>query len=82
VACVASLGVGRGHKNLATLSEMLLRISQSTATPTSWRRDPFSRTSEIDELICGLSELGELGPKASWQEDRLGQNLCEIKSDL
>ena len=26
-----------------------------------------------------LTELGELGPKASWLQDRLAQNLCEIK---
>src|SRR5262249_3341403 len=47
--------------------------------PTSWRRDPFNRTSEINDLIRGLSELGDLGPKASWAGDRLAQNLSEIK---
>src|SRR5262249_15575897 len=39
----------------------------------------FNPKSEIDDLIRGLAELGELGPKASWLEDRLAQNLCEIK---
>ena len=47
--------------------------------PTAWRRDPFDRTSEIDALIRGLTELGELGPKASGSDDYLARNLCEIK---
>jgi ATP-dependent exoDNAse (exonuclease V) beta subunit len=47
--------------------------------PTAWRRDPFNRTSEIDELIRGLSELAELAPKASWPQDYLAQNLGHIK---
>ncbi len=47
--------------------------------PTAWRRDRFEWTSEIDELIRGLTELGELGPQASWLDDYLAKNLCEIK---
>src|SRR5262249_18323344 len=47
--------------------------------PTAWRRDPFHRTGEIDDLICGLSDLGELGPQASESDDYLARNLCEIK---
>ena len=46
--------------------------------PTAWRRDPFNRTSEIDELIRSLTELGELGPQASESDDYLPRNLCEI----
>ena len=51
-------------KNLWT---RLQNLAEHRDFPTSWRLDPLSRTSEIDELICGLSELGELGPKVSWQ---------------
>jgi ATP-dependent helicase/nuclease subunit A len=47
--------------------------------PTAWRRDPFNRNSEIDELIRRLTELGKLGPKASSLQDNLAQNLNEIK---
>jgi ATP-dependent exoDNAse (exonuclease V) beta subunit len=47
--------------------------------PTPWRRDPFNRNSEIDELILRLTELGNLGPKASSTQDNLAQNLNEIK---
>ena len=47
--------------------------------PTPWRRDPFNRNSEIDELIHRLTELGNLGPKASSAQDNLAQNLNEIK---
>jgi ATP-dependent helicase/nuclease subunit A len=47
--------------------------------PTAWRRDPFDRTGEIDALIRGLTELGELGPQASESDDYLARNLCEIK---
>jgi ATP-dependent helicase/nuclease subunit A len=46
---------------------------------TAWRRDPFNRNSEIDELIRRLTELGKLGPKASSTQDNLVQNLNEIK---
>jgi ATP-dependent exoDNAse (exonuclease V) beta subunit len=46
---------------------------------TAWRRDSFNRANEIDELIRGLSDVAELGLKASWAGDRLAQNLCEIK---
>src|SRR6516162_6864811 len=47
--------------------------------PTAWRRDPFNRTAEIDELIRGLTNLAELGPQASESDDYLARNLCEIK---
>ena len=47
--------------------------------PTPWRRDPFNRNSEIDELIRRLTELGNLGPKASSAQDNLAQNLNEIR---
>ncbi len=47
--------------------------------PTVWRRDPFNRTREIDGLIRGLSELGQLGPQASSPDDYLAANLSEIK---
>jgi len=47
--------------------------------PTAWRRDPFNRNSEIDGLIRRLTELGELGAKASSLQDYLAKNLIEIK---
>jgi ATP-dependent exoDNAse (exonuclease V) beta subunit len=47
--------------------------------PTAWRRDPFNRNSEIDDLIRRLTELGKLGSKASSTQDNLAQNLNEIK---
>ena len=47
--------------------------------PTAWRRDPFNRTVDINSLIRGLTEIGEFGPQASWSDDYLAKNLCEIK---
>jgi ATP-dependent helicase/nuclease subunit A len=69
----------QSQKPRDTLRNAAANLAEHRDFPTSWRRDPFSRTSEIDELIRGLSALGELGPKASWLQDRLAQNLCEIK---
>jgi ATP-dependent exoDNAse (exonuclease V) beta subunit len=47
--------------------------------PTPWRRDPFDRATDINELIHRLSELGGLAAKASWPDDYLARNLIEIK---
>ena len=69
----------RSQKPRDALRNAAANLAEHRDFPTSWRRDPFSRTSEIDALIGGLSEVGELGPKASWPQDRLAQNLCEIK---
>jgi ATP-dependent helicase/nuclease subunit A len=69
----------RSQKPRDALRTAAANIAEHRDFPTSWRRDPFSRTSEIDELIRNLTEVGELGPKTSWLQDRLAQNLCEIK---
>jgi ATP-dependent exoDNAse (exonuclease V) beta subunit len=47
--------------------------------PTPWRRDPFDRTSEIDDLLLKLAGLGELATQASNSEDYLARNFSEIK---
>ena len=47
--------------------------------PAPWRRDPFSRTSQIDDLMQELTALGELAAKASWSQDNLARNFIEIK---
>jgi ATP-dependent exoDNAse (exonuclease V) beta subunit len=69
----------RSQKPRDALRNAAANLAEHRDFPTSWRRDPFSRTSEIDELIRNLTEVGELGPKTSWLQDRLAQNLCEIK---
>ena len=58
----------RSQKPRDALRNAAANLAEHRDFPTSWRRDPFSRTSEIDELIRGLTELGELGPKASWPD--------------
>ncbi len=37
---------------------------------------------EIDELIRGLTELGELGPKASWSGDYLLETSARLNASL
>jgi ATP-dependent exoDNAse (exonuclease V) beta subunit len=69
----------RSQKPRDALRNAATNLAEHRDFPTSWRRDPFDRTSEIDELIRGLTELGELGARASWRDDRLAQNLSEIK---
>jgi len=69
----------RSKKPRDVLRNAAANLAEHRDFPAAWRRDSFSRTTEIDELIYGLSVLGELGPKASWLQDRLAQNLCEIK---
>jgi ATP-dependent helicase/nuclease subunit A len=69
----------RWQKPRDALRNAAASLAEHRDFPTTWRRDPFDRPSEIDELILGLTELGELGSKASWSGDRLAQNLCEIK---
>lgn len=69
----------RSQKPRDALRNAAANLAEHRDFPTTWRRDPFSRTSEIDALIRGLTELGELGPKASWPDDYLAKNLCEIK---
>ena len=56
----------RSQKPRDALRNAAANLAEHRDFPTAWRRDPFSRTSEIDALIRGLTELGELGPKASW----------------
>jgi ATP-dependent exoDNAse (exonuclease V) beta subunit len=69
----------RSQKPRDALRTAAANLAEHRDFKTAWRRDPFSPTTEIDDLIGGLTELGELGPKASWRQDRLAQNLCEIK---
>jgi ATP-dependent exoDNAse (exonuclease V) beta subunit len=69
----------RSQKPRDALRAAASNLADHRDFPTAWRRDPFSRTTEIDDLARGLTELGERGPKASWRQDRLAQNLCEIK---
>jgi ATP-dependent exoDNAse (exonuclease V) beta subunit len=69
----------RSQKPRDALRNAAANLAEHRDFPTSWRRDPFSRTRGIDELIHGLTELGELGAKASWPDDYLAKNLYEIK---
>jgi ATP-dependent exoDNAse (exonuclease V) beta subunit len=69
----------RWQKPRDALRNAAASLAEHRDFPTGWRRDPFDRLGEIDELIRGLTELGELGPKASWSGDYLARNLCEIK---
>ncbi len=69
----------RFQKPRDALRNAAANLAEHRDFPMAWRRDPFNRTGKIDDLIRGLAELGELGPKASWQEDRLAQNLRAIK---
>jgi ATP-dependent exoDNAse (exonuclease V) beta subunit len=62
-----------------TLRNAAANLAEHRDFPTPWRRGPFNRNSEIDELIRRLTELGKLGPKASSAQDNLAQNLNEIK---
>jgi ATP-dependent helicase/nuclease subunit A len=65
----------RWQKPRDALRNAAASLAEHRDFPTPWRRDPFDRLGEIDELIRGLTELGQLGPKASWSGDRLAQNL-------
>jgi ATP-dependent helicase/nuclease subunit A len=69
----------RSLKPRDALRNAATSLAEHRDFPTPWRRDPFNRASEIDELIRGLSEVGELAPKASWPQDYLAQNLGHIK---
>ena len=69
----------RSQKPRDTLRNAATSLAEHRDFPTAWRRDPFNRKNEIDTLIRGLTELGELGPQASWVQDYLAQNLGEIK---
>src|SRR5262245_10249006 len=69
----------RFQKPRDALRNAAANLAEHRDFPTAWRRDAFDRTSEIDELIRRLSELAELGPKASWPDDYLAKNLGEIK---
>jgi ATP-dependent helicase/nuclease subunit A len=69
----------RSQKPRDTLRNAATSLAEHRDFPTTWRRDPFNRTNEIDTLIRGLTELGELGPQASWAQDYLAQNLSDIK---
>jgi ATP-dependent helicase/nuclease subunit A len=69
----------RSQKPRDALRNAAANLAEHRDFPTSWRRDAFNRNSQIDELIRGLIELGELGVKASWPDDYLAKNLCEIK---
>ena len=69
----------RSLKPRDALRNAATNLAEHRDFPTPWRRDPFDRASEIDELIRGLSEVGELAPKASWPQDYLAQNLGHIK---
>ena len=68
----------RFQKPRDALRNAATSLAEHRDFPTPWRRDPFNRTGEIDTLIQGLTELGELGPQASESDDYLAQNLCEI----
>src|SRR5262249_30046544 len=68
----------RLQKPRDALRNAAANLAEHRDFPTPWRRDPFNRTSEIDYLIRGLTELAELGAKSSWSQDRLAQNLSEI----
>ncbi len=63
----------------AALRSAATNLAEHRDFPTPWRRDPFNRNGEIDELIRRLTELGNLGPKASSAQDNLAQNLNEIR---
>jgi ATP-dependent exoDNAse (exonuclease V) beta subunit len=69
----------RSLKPRDALQNAATNLAEHRDFPTPWRRDPFNRTSETDELIRNLSELAELAPKASWPQDYLAQNLGYIK---
>ena len=69
----------KSQKPRDALRNAATNLAEHRDFPTAWRRDPFNRNSEIDELIRRLTELGELSPKASSTQDNLAQNLNEIK---
>src|SRR5262249_30809624 len=50
----------RSQKPRDALRNAATTLAEHRDFPTAWRRDPFDRTGEIDELIRGLTELGEL----------------------
>jgi len=68
----------RFQKPRDALRSAAANLAEHRDFPTAWRRDPFDRTGEIDALIRGLTDLGELGPQASESDDYLARSLCEI----
>jgi ATP-dependent helicase/nuclease subunit A len=46
--------------------------------PAPWRREPFEREAEIDELMVELSEVGALAARAEQRDDWLAKNLEEL----
>lgn len=60
------------------LRAAMLALRDHRDFPERWRRDPFDRNVAIDRLIDALDELGEIGARSSWPNDRLAQNLAEI----
>jgi ATP-dependent exoDNAse (exonuclease V) beta subunit len=45
---------------------------------TAWRRDPFDRERELDELVAELGELGEMAAQARDPDDYLARNLAAV----
>src|SRR5262249_38702402 len=68
----------RFQKPRDSLRNAAANLAEHRDFPMAWRRDPFNPKSEIDDLIRGLAELGELGPKASWVEDGMAKIFCEF----
>ena len=54
----------KSQKPRDALRNAATNLAEHRDFPTPWRRDPFNRTSEIDELIRRLTELGEPGPES------------------
>ncbi|WP_437647392.1 UvrD-helicase domain-containing protein [Sorangium sp. So ce362] len=60
------------------LRSAALKLAEHRDFTRPWRRDPFDRERAIDEILCRLAVLADLGAEADREGDYLAQSLRNL----